>query len=126
MWNKMTAELSRIRAPSDWISPLRERMLSLGHFYGCKLEHRHANVPVVTYINRQKTGRRLTDEDAENLLIAMQELDRQGVIEFHNAEMENIPRTEQFCLATKSDVSVHRLFIHRMMRWRIVICCTID
>lgn len=101
----MTAELSRIQAPSNWISPLRERMLSLGHLFGCELEHRRSNVPVVTYINRQKTGRRLTDEDAENLLVVMSELDRQGVIEFHNAEMENIPRIAQFCLATKTDVS---------------------
>lgn len=104
MWNKMTAELSRIQAPSNWISPLRERMLSLGHLFGCELEHRRSNVPVVTYINRQKTGRRLTDEDAENLLVVMSELDRQGVIEFHNAEMENIPRIAQFCLATKTDI----------------------
>lgn len=105
MWNKMTAELETIAAPSTWISPLRERMLSLGRLSGCHLAPRDPNVPIVTYINRQKTGRRLTDEDAKNLLVEMEALDRQGVIEFYNAEMENIPRIEQFCLATKTDVS---------------------
>lgn len=55
--------------------------------------------------SRQSTGRRLVDADHEALVEALEDLGKQGVIEFNNVKMEHIPQVEQFCLAARTDVS---------------------
>ena len=101
----MSAEVINVEAPKDWIAPLRNNIRNIGAIYGCDLERKKRDIPVVTYINRQKTGRRLNETDAENVLTKLQELHDEGKIEFYNAQMETLPRIEQFCLASRTDVS---------------------
>ena len=57
-------------------------------------------------MSRQKTSRRLVDENAEALLLSLQELEQEGKIELYDAYMEDMPRVDQFCLALKTDVSL--------------------
>ncbi|RSH87242.1 hypothetical protein EHS25_003151 [Saitozyma podzolica] len=103
-WNKMTADLFMLDAPMGWMEPLRQSMETLVLTEGCDVHRKDRNVPVVTYINRQLTGRRLLAADHEGLMEAMEGLHKQGVIEFVDAQMETKSRIEQFCMALRSDV----------------------
>lgn len=88
------------------MSPLRDRIVAMSEASACRTTRAKSRVPVVTYINRQLTGRRLVDEDHLKLVAAMEDLEKQGLIEFVDAVMENIPRIEQFCIAARTDVSL--------------------
>ncbi|OWT37899.1 hypothetical protein C362_04923 [Cryptococcus neoformans Bt1] len=103
-WNKATADLPSLKVPSTWMDPMRNRLKTLAMAELCDVQRKRAEAPVVVYINRQLTNRRLADEDADALLEQMVKLDKEGVIEFYNAQMENLPRVQQFCLALKADV----------------------
>jgi hypothetical protein len=61
--------------------------------------------PVVTYIDRQGTGRRLTDESHESMVDALLELEKEGVCEVQTVRMENVSLREQVRLVTRSTVS---------------------
>ncbi|KAK4690019.1 hypothetical protein P7C73_g82, partial [Tremellales sp. Uapishka_1] len=103
-WNKMTADLPLLDAPMDWMGPLRSSMKTLALADGCSVKRQKSNVPVVTYVNRQLTGRRLNSDDAEEFLKEMNKLHDEGVIEFNDAKMERKSRIEQFCMAMRSDI----------------------
>lgn len=77
------------------MDPMRNRLKALAMAEDCNPQRERAGVPVVVYINRQLTKRRLVDEDAKALLEQMAKLDKEGVIEFHNAQMEKLPRVQQ-------------------------------
>nr|XP_031863347.1 uncharacterized protein CI109_001222 [Kwoniella shandongensis]KAA5530419.1 hypothetical protein CI109_001222 [Kwoniella shandongensis] len=103
-FNKMTADLPLLEAPLQWMDPLRLSMKRLVQTKGCSVHRKSPDVPVVLYINRQLTGRRLVGEDAEQLSQEMQQLDEEGVIEWMDVQMETKSRVEQFCLALRADV----------------------
>ncbi|OCF41270.1 hypothetical protein I317_04928 [Kwoniella heveanensis CBS 569] len=103
-WNKANADLPLLNVTREWMDPLRNQIKKLVQTEGCEVKRNDPEVPVVVYVNRQLTGRRLVDADAAELLEEMEKLDAEGVIEFHNAFMEKIPRTDQFCLALRSDI----------------------
>ncbi|RXK39808.1 hypothetical protein M231_02863 [Tremella mesenterica] len=105
-WNKATADLPLLPVAKNWMSPLRNAMKNLVIADGCDMSRKWSDRPVVTYINRQMTGRRLTEEDAEGLLRSMNRLAQEGVIEFTDAKMETMSRTEQFCLALRTDIMI--------------------
>lgn len=93
----MTADLSLVSAPLDWMEPLRQSIKRLVLADGCSVQRRKRDVPVVTYVNRQLTGRRLRAPDAEALVAAMKNLEQQGIIEFNDAVMERKSRIDQVC-----------------------------
>ncbi|WVW83994.1 hypothetical protein I302_106019 [Kwoniella bestiolae CBS 10118] len=104
-FNKMTADLLYLDSPFNWMDPLRLSMKRLVQTKGtCSVYRKKKDVPIVLYINRQLTGRRLIAEDADVLEQEMENLDREGVIEWINAQMETLSRVDQFCLALKADV----------------------
>ncbi|WVR06959.1 hypothetical protein IAU60_003995 [Kwoniella sp. DSM 27419] len=103
-FNKMTADLLYLDAPKGWMNPLRTSIKKLVKTKGCSVYRKNPDVPVVLYINRQLTGRRLLEEDAERLNEEMHKLDQEGVIEFIDAQMETYSRVDQFCLALKADI----------------------
>ncbi|WVR08387.1 hypothetical protein IAU60_005442 [Kwoniella sp. DSM 27419] len=80
------ADLPLLEVPWTWMDPLRNQLKKLVTAEG------------------QLTGRRLVDTDAKDLLDEMEKLHHDGVIEFHNAVMEKMSRSDQFCLALRGDV----------------------
>lgn len=58
----------------------------------------HPTVPALFHSTRQKTSRRLNEEDNTKLVEQLKALDAAGVIEFENAFMENKSRMEQVSL----------------------------
>ncbi|WRT66462.1 uncharacterized protein IL334_003421 [Kwoniella shivajii] len=103
-FNKMTADLLYLDSPINWMEPLRLSMKRLVQTKGCSVYRKNPDVPIVLYINRQLTGRRLRAEDADSLVEEMIQLDNQGVIEWVDAQMETYSRLDQFCLALKADI----------------------
>jgi hypothetical protein len=91
----MTADLFMLDAPLDWMEPLRQTMKTLVVTQGCDVHRKDPRRPVVTYINRQLTGRRLEKQYHEGLMEAIWGLDEEGVIEFVDAQMETKSRIEQ-------------------------------
>lgn len=63
--------------------------------------------PVVTYIDRQGTGRRLTDESHKSMVEALRTLEEEGVCEVQIVRMENVGLREQVRLVARSAVSIH-------------------
>lgn len=104
VWNKATCDLPLLRVPTDWWKPLRDSMRRLVVADGCHLSRSKSNAPVVTYISRQLTGRRLVSSDHDRLVGALKRMDRDGLIEFEEAKMETMSRTQQFCLALRTDI----------------------
>ncbi|WWC89225.1 uncharacterized protein L201_004143 [Kwoniella dendrophila CBS 6074] len=106
-FNKMTADLLFLESPLDWMNPLRLSMKKLVQIKGtCSVYRKKSDVPIVLYINRQLTNRRLLKEDAESLELELNNLQNQGIIEFVNAQMETLSRVDQFCLALKADIII--------------------
>ncbi|WVQ80732.1 hypothetical protein IAT38_002837 [Cryptococcus sp. DSM 104549] len=103
-FNKMTGDLHLLDAPANWMDPLRLSMKRLVTKSGCSVYRKDPKVPVVLYINRQLTSRRLLSEDAESLSEEMTKLHEEGVIEWMDVQMETKSRVEQFCLALRADI----------------------
>ena len=64
-----------------------------------------SRLPVVTYIDRQKNGRRLTEESHKSLVDALLELKAEGVCELQIVRMQDVSIREQVRLAARSAVS---------------------
>ncbi len=67
--------------------------------------------PVVTYIDRQGTGRRLIEESHNGLVEALKELEKEGLCEVQIARMEKFGLREQIRIVARSAVSVHGLLL---------------
>lgn len=73
-----------------------------GHDEGKSRSH----LPVVTYISRQDTGRRLLAPDHEGLVEALKGLEEEGVCVVRIPVMEDMTFKEQFAEIASSTVSV--------------------
>ena len=60
--------------------------------------------PVITYVNRQSTGRRLLDQDHEVLVVALEELGRKYDYEVVVASMEFMSKFDQIYLSSRTTV----------------------
>jgi protein O-GlcNAc transferase len=64
------------------------------------------DLPTVTYISRQGTGRRLISADHDGLVRALRALEAEGLCEVVVAEMEGMTVAEQLAAIAKSTVSL--------------------
>jgi hypothetical protein len=74
--------------------------------------------PIVTYISRQSTGRRLTPEDHEGLVKALRELEEEGICEIRIPVMEHLNLGEQIAEVASSTVSF-LFFVRARVRVRV-------
>ena len=63
--------------------------------------------PVITYVNRQSTGRRLLDRDHEALVAALEELGRKHDYEVVVASLEFMNKFDQIYLSSRTTVRSH-------------------
>jgi hypothetical protein len=66
--------------------------------------------PLVTYISRQNSRRRLTPESHADLVQALEERSQKLGFELVIVEAERLTKEEQFALAARTTVSFHTLF----------------
>ena len=66
--------------------------------------------PVITYVNRQSTGRRLLDQDHDALVAALEELGRKYDYEVVVASMEFMNKFDQIYLSSRTTVRILAFF----------------
>ncbi|KAF7761931.1 hypothetical protein Agabi119p4_9923 [Agaricus bisporus var. burnettii] len=79
-------------------SPTNRTVISPSHVKSSK--------PVVIYLNRQKTGRRLDEESHESLVEALKGLEEDGICEVQIVRMEEVGLREQIRLVSRSTIMV--------------------
>lgn len=126
-WAKMIASTQELEAPEfnpnftsasheGFWSPLRKSLTMnlLGYLptFASLIDRRvisppfeKSDKPVVTYISRQDTRRRLTEESHNGLVEALKELEREGVCEVQIPLMEKLGLRDQVRIAARSAVS---------------------
>jgi protein O-GlcNAc transferase len=112
LWNKMSLDVFEApaiaadpRAFGQFWSPLRDRTL---RHHGIKLEGTagpRAGVPVLGYVDRQKTGRRLTPEVHDGLVQLLEKLHAEGTIVFEHLQFEDFTPQQQLSQVAPVDVS---------------------
>ena len=113
----MIAGTMNITVPEGFWSPIRNSLLTnlLGYiprFSGAGAVTSPASAassaPVVTYISRQRTGRRLNQENHEALVEELMALSSQGFCEVNVVQMEDMPLKAQIELAARTTVCLPR------------------
>ncbi|EAU82121.2 hypothetical protein CC1G_09580 [Coprinopsis cinerea okayama7 len=86
-----------LSSPSESITALEDDMESPDGRY---------DLPVVTYISRQGSGRRLVAEDHELLVKSLKDLEKQGVCTVLIPQMEKLSIREQIAIIAKTTILV--------------------
>ncbi|KAF8996220.1 hypothetical protein BDQ17DRAFT_1226488, partial [Cyathus striatus] len=114
-FGKMIGSTLDLKPPDHFWEDLRQRTIknALGFVPQLNLqgvvespEAQATVLPMVMYISRQDTGRRLNDAAHEDLVDAMEKLEDEGVCIFVLAQMEYMSLQEQIELASKSTVII--------------------
>ncbi|KAJ6476926.1 hypothetical protein C8R45DRAFT_1008269 [Mycena sanguinolenta] len=108
VWYKMIAGAMNVTAPHDFWAPIRASLLRNVLAPGLIPDSTHGppSLPLVTYISRQGTGRRLVAADHNALVVALQELEAEGLCEVRVAVLERMTLAEQIELVAKSRLIV--------------------
>ena len=142
-WLKMISGVSEIEVPTGFWQPIRDTVVRniLGYLpelddTGEAVEPSTAEPrsstkvkPVVTYISRQESARRLDEKDHEGLIDALQALEKQGVCDFNILDTERATLVEQISLTAKSTVVIVALSMRlfTFLRWHYAKCiCMYD
>lgn len=99
----MIAGTWNVTVPPGFWEPLRRSAVENALGY---LPDARGGKPVVTYISRQSTGRRLRKEDHAGLVRSLRELDAEGVCEVHVVRMEGMSLKAQIELVARTSVLV--------------------
>ncbi|KAF8345464.1 hypothetical protein F5887DRAFT_884888 [Amanita rubescens] len=130
VWFKMIAGTWNVTVPPGFWEPLRRTAVenALGYLPDALGSGDGGKLPVVTYISRQSTGRRLREEDHEGLVRSLRELDEEGLCEVHVVRMERMSLKAQIELVARTTVLVgvhgngltHQLWMPRTSRSTVV------
>ena len=114
-WLKMIAGTWNTTVPAHFWDPIRQSTVLNALGYLPALNSRGSVVfppkvktdrPIVTYVSRQNSHRRLADEDHRELVRSLRELDVEGLCELHVVEMEGMTLKSQLELAARTTVLV--------------------
>ncbi|KAF7350300.1 hypothetical protein MVEN_01334100 [Mycena venus] len=107
VWYKMIAGTMNVTAPHDFWAPVRDSLWQnvlapsfLPTIYDS------SRLPLVTYVSRQGSGRRLVAADHDALVAALKALEAEGVCEVQVAAMERITMKEQIELVARTRILV--------------------
>ena len=124
-WLKMISSTMNVTVPEHFWEPLREQLVTntIGYLpvmdnAGVVVSSPKSSAPVVTYISRQRTGRRLVAEDHDGLIGALKELEAEGLCELNVAIMETMTFAQQIESVARSTVRLTSLLLSLAL-----ICC---
>ncbi|KAF7349429.1 hypothetical protein MSAN_01732800 [Mycena sanguinolenta] len=108
VWYKMIAGAMNVTAPHDFWAPIRASLLRNVLAPGLIPDSTQdpPSLPLVTYISRQGTGRRLLAADHNALVDALKELEVEGLCEVQIAVLERMTLAEQIELVARSLIIV--------------------
>ncbi|KAJ7362225.1 hypothetical protein DFH08DRAFT_766748 [Mycena albidolilacea] len=108
VWFKMIAGAMNVTVSQDFWAPVRESLwrniLAPGFISGTI--HDFSRLPLVTYVSRQGSGRRLVAADHDALVVALKSLEAEGICEVQVAALERMGIREQIELVSRSTVLV--------------------
>jgi hypothetical protein len=99
----------RLDVPKNWFQPLRERLLT--DYKGpipverTKEGAPKTKLPVITYITRQTTTRRLTDESHDDLMKELDRIRKEKLAEVNVEEFEERSVEDQIAIMGRTSVS---------------------
>jgi len=100
-----------VTVPTHFWEPLRQRLvlntiayLPVLNTAGAVVSEPKSPLPIVTYVSRQSTGRRLNQESHDGLVKALEELAREGLCELHVRRMELLPFSQQVEAVARSTI----------------------
>ncbi|KAF8960157.1 hypothetical protein BDZ97DRAFT_2040215 [Flammula alnicola] len=113
-WGKMITGTMQLAVPDGFWGPIRTMVVRnvLGYLpllneAGVVVGPPEAGLstkPVVTYISRQESERRLEEKDHHGLIDALRALEQEGICEVHVLAMEHASLVEQINLAARSTI----------------------
>ncbi|PPQ76079.1 hypothetical protein CVT26_004600 [Gymnopilus dilepis] len=112
-WLKMISSTMNVTVPEHFWEPLREQLVTntIGYLpvmdnAGVVVSSPKSSAPIVTYISRQRTGRRLVTEDHDGLIDALKELEAEGLCELNVAIMETMTFAQQIESVARSTIII--------------------
>ena len=120
-WRKMISGTMNVTAPTGFWEPLRSALTRnlFGYVPEVKPDGKPSvpppfkgtsgSRPIVTYISRQSTGRRLADESHQGLVAALRELEEEGICTVRIPILEHMSLRDQLAEVASSTVSPHLL-----------------
>ncbi|KAJ7591330.1 hypothetical protein C8J56DRAFT_935237 [Mycena floridula] len=114
MWNKMIGGTWNITVPDNYFEVIRQNVVRNLVGYVPNLDSNgfvpsgwnSVSAPIVTYISRQRGGRRLREEDHKRLVESLMELERDGICKVVVAPMEKMSLWRQVEISAKSTILV--------------------
>lgn len=108
------ASTMELPVPDGFWEPLRKTVLrnflgKLGSARETNSNHDFERKPVVTYVSRQSTGRRLTTAAHDELIHSLKELEEEGLCDVRIPVMEHLTLKEQIEIASTTTVSACHL-----------------
>ena len=119
VWYKMISSTMNITVPKQFWEPIRKRVIrnvvgsSTSH--GAPNPSKTTSLPLVLYISRQSTGRRLLDSAHEDLVRALKQLEKEGLCEVQIPKMESLKFSEQLHLAARALVGYYLGFLLKIV-----------
>lgn len=111
VWFKMISSTMNITVPKQFWEPLRKRVIR--NVVGSTTSHEASKPssttsrPLVLYISRQSTSRRLLDSAHRDLVRALKQLEEEGICEVQIPQMESLKFSEQLHLVTRAEVGYY-------------------
>jgi hypothetical protein len=102
----------RLDVHENWLKPLRERLLE--GYKGpipvgtTKSGAPDTKLPVITYITRQQTTRRLTNESHAELMLELDQIKREGLAEVNVEIFEERSVQDQIAIMGRTSVSLYQ------------------
>ncbi|TFK41786.1 hypothetical protein BDQ12DRAFT_663800 [Crucibulum laeve] len=115
VWFKMIAGTMNLTVPDNFWTPVQQSLVKnlIGHVpqvddHGLVVAPPAlgSSRPIVTYISRQGGGRRLLEKDHEGLVVALRQLEEEGLCDVRIAQMERLTLKEQIELVARSTIIV--------------------
>ncbi|KAJ2925006.1 hypothetical protein H1R20_g12078, partial [Candolleomyces eurysporus] len=118
LWPKMISGTMNVTAPTGFWEPLRSALARnlFGYVPEVKSDGKPlvpppfkgnaGSRPIVTYISRQSTGRRLTDESHQGLVAALRELEEEGICTVRIPILEHMSLRDQLAEVASSTILV--------------------
>ena len=105
-----------ITVPKQFWEPIRKRVIrNVVGSHGAPNPSKSTSLPLVLYISRQSTGRRLLDSAHEDLVRALKQLEKEGICEVQIPKMESLKFSEQLHLAARAVVGYYLGFLLKIV-----------
>jgi len=116
VWYKMISSTMNITVPKQFWEPIRKRVIrNVVGSHGAPNPSKSTSLPLVLYISRQSTGRRLLDSAHEDLVRALKQLEKEGICEVQIPKMESLKFSEQLHLAARAVVGYYLGFLLKIV-----------